>query len=190
MRRPTSAHRGLPGRFLAASLALGTLAGACVGSGFLSDEIVAGFSANAIAAVDQTQLEDYSLAAEDIANRGALPEYGGATALELVIQAILSSPYFLYHVELSSPAEGDEVVPLDDYELASRLSYMIWAFIPADELMQAAQSGDLRPDATLEEQARRMLAGGANGQFSGGKYIVTGGAPPATCSSPSPSSWA
>jgi hypothetical protein len=174
---------------------------------FLSDEVVAGFSANAVAAVDKGQLEDYFLAAEDIAARaiserldtitscdpadascmhgaiadlgrrafrrpltpeledsltglydGALADYGGTGAFELVLQAILLSPHFLYHVELSLPDEGQEVVALDAYELASRLSYMIWASLPDDELFDAAEAGDLLTEAGLEEQARRLLA--------------------------------
>ena len=50
-------------------------------------------------------------------------------ALQLVLQTMLQSPYFLYHVEVSGQADPptEEIVAVDDYELASRLSYYLWA---------------------------------------------------------------
>lgn len=71
-------------------------------------------------------------------------------AVTVAIQAILCSPQFIYMVE----DEGE----LDDYELATRLSYFLWSSMPDTELFQAAQQGTLRKPGALRDQARRMLA--------------------------------
>lgn len=69
------------------------------------------------------------------------------------IAAVLQSPYFVYRVEYG----GDDGA-LDDWELATRLSFLLWNTIPDDELLAAASAGELATDAGLEAQARRMLA--------------------------------
>ncbi len=85
---------------------------------------------------------------------GALGEWGSTEAMALVVQAMLMSPYFLYHVE----PEGDQgVQPLSPYALASRLSYFAWASMPDDALLDAAEAGALDEPAGLEEQMRRLL---------------------------------
>ncbi|WP_437962740.1 DUF1592 domain-containing protein (plasmid) [Sorangium sp. So ce119] len=81
-----------------------------------------------------------------------------STGLSLVVQAMLQSPHFLYRVELGmpDPVEGD-VVPLTSYEVASRLSYLLWGTMPDDALFTAAERGALGTAAEIEAQARRML---------------------------------
>lgn len=77
-------------------------------------------------------------------------------ALRLVIQAVLLSPHFLYRDELApdgSIAPGE----LDGYAVASRLSYLLWATMPDDTLLQAAADGELDTAAGVESHARRML---------------------------------
>ena len=76
------------------------------------------------------------------------------TGVRLIIQAILQSPHFLYHVELVGE---DEVSPLSQFEVASRLSFFMWDSIPDDELLDAAEAGELATRGEVEEQARRML---------------------------------
>jgi hypothetical protein len=93
-----------------------------------------------------------------------------ADGVRLVAAGFLQSPYFLYHVEVGTPAvDGEEVVALDDYELASRLSYFLWDSMPDDELTLAAADGSLASPDVLEAQVRRMLedpqAGIAIGDF-------------------------
>ena len=66
-----------------------------------------------------------------------------AEAVELVLTTVLLSPHFLYHVELSLPEAGEAVTLLDDYELASRLSYFVWASMPDEALLDAAEAGEL-----------------------------------------------
>jgi hypothetical protein len=83
--------------------------------------------------------------------------WGARKGVELALMAMLNSPYFLYLLEIEPTTEG-EVVPLDSYELASRLSYFVWHSMPDDELFAAAADGQLDTVEGIESQARRMLA--------------------------------
>jgi Protein of unknown function (DUF1592)/Protein of unknown function (DUF1588)/Protein of unknown function (DUF1587)/Protein of unknown function (DUF1595)/Protein of unknown function (DUF1585) len=88
----------------------------------------------------------------------AKAEHGFSEAIGLVVQALLQSPWFLYRVELGMPdPEGADVVPLDDWELASRLSYLLWGSMPDDALFDAAAAGALSAPDELRAQAERML---------------------------------
>ena len=81
-------------------------------------------------------------------------EEGIATAL----QAILVSPSFLYRIERDQPASvGNSSVPVSQYELASRLSYLLWSSTPDAELLRTAAHGSLRQPAVLEAEVARML---------------------------------
>ena len=71
-------------------------------------------------------------------------------ALQLGLQAILCAPGFLYLDEGNGP--------LDDYALASRLSYFLWSSMPDATLQKLAAKGQLRDAATLRAQVDRMLA--------------------------------
>jgi hypothetical protein len=81
-----------------------------------------------------------------------------STGLEMVVQAMLQSPHFLYRVELGTgePVAGD-VVALNGYEIASRLSYLLWNTMPDAALFEAADADELRTPEQIEAQARRML---------------------------------
>ncbi|MBL9028670.1 MAG: DUF1592 domain-containing protein [Myxococcales bacterium] len=81
---------------------------------------------------------------------------GHAAGIQLVIQALLQSPQFLYRLE-PAVGSGSEIRPLDGYEVATRLSYFIWASTPDDALLDAAAAGKLATQAEVEEAARRML---------------------------------
>ncbi|HBQ17645.1 MAG TPA: hypothetical protein DEF51_43130 [Myxococcales bacterium] len=85
--------------------------------------------------------------------------YDFRTGIQVVIQGVLSAPSFLYHVE-SAPdpaARPGDTVALDDFAVASRLSFFLWGSIPDDTLLEAAGAGELSEPAGLEAQARRML---------------------------------
>src|SRR5262249_25479001 len=89
----------------------------------------------------------------------ARSKWDATTALTLVVEAFLVSPQFLYHIELGLPAEGDaDVVLLEPYELASRLSYFLWQSTPDDALLASAADGKLATPEGIEAEARRMLA--------------------------------
>jgi hypothetical protein len=78
------------------------------------------------------------------------------TALGIVVRASLQSPNFLYRVELGGPAQNG-IATLNGYEMASRLSYFLWASPPDDMLTAAAASGALDMPTGIETQARRLL---------------------------------
>ncbi|MEC8973771.1 MAG: DUF1592 domain-containing protein [Verrucomicrobiota bacterium] len=76
-------------------------------------------------------------------------------ALELLIEAMLQSPRFLYRVENQ---RGDGTAwPVGEYELASRMSYILWGAPPDAELLKTAEDGRLFEDQGLEAQLTRML---------------------------------
>ncbi len=76
-------------------------------------------------------------------------------ALEVPLQAVLVSPHFLFRVELDTSREA--VRELNDYELASRLSYFLWSTMPDEKLFETARRGDLKKPEVLASQVKRML---------------------------------
>jgi hypothetical protein len=78
-------------------------------------------------------------------------------SLRLMLKAILVSPQFLFITPAEETEPGEEIVPLDDYQLASRLSYLLWATMPDEELMALADSKKLREPAILRVQVQRLL---------------------------------
>ncbi len=82
-----------------------------------------------------------------------------AEGIGLGLQAMLASPHFLFRVELDpSPDDPDGIRELDDFEVATRLSYFLWSSMPDKELFELARQGALRKDDNLAGQVRRMLA--------------------------------
>ena len=77
-------------------------------------------------------------------------------AIRALLARILVAPAFLYRAE-PPEAGGGGIVPLTDWQLASRLSYFLWSSMPDEPLREAAAAGRLRDPAELERQARRML---------------------------------
>jgi mono/diheme cytochrome c family protein len=78
--------------------------------------------------------------------------------IQLGLQAVLVSPHFLFRIELDpQPNKPDAVHLVNDFELASRLSYFLWSSMPDDELFQLAKQGTLHQEGNLENQVRRML---------------------------------
>lgn len=77
-------------------------------------------------------------------------------ALQLVMARVLVAPEFLYRLEV--PGEGAEATPIDDYELATRLSYFLWSSTPDQRLLDLAAAGRLREPEVLAGETRRMLA--------------------------------
>ena len=83
---------------------------------------------------------------------------GGATwegAMQVAFQAVLVSPKFLFRLELNDRVKGEEAVALDEFALASRLSYFLWSSMPDQELFDLATKKQL--SANLEAQVKRML---------------------------------
>lgn len=88
----------------------------------------------------------------------ARSQWDADKGVQLTLMAILNSPHFLYHLELSAPAAGEQVVALDGFEVASRMSYFLWHSLPDDALLAAAETGALSSPEGIEIEARRMLA--------------------------------
>lgn len=89
----------------------------------------------------------------------ALSEGNPYQGLRLATAGMLQSPYFLYRVELGEEdPEDPSRLRYTDYELASRLAFLLWDSIPDDALLDAAEDGALLDPDGLEVQARRMMA--------------------------------
>jgi hypothetical protein len=91
----------------------------------------------------------------DLARQNKLPY---TAALRLMLKAVLVSPQFLFITPAGEVEAGHDIVPLDDYQLASRLSYLLWATMPDPELSVLADNGKLHEPEVLMAQVRRMLA--------------------------------
>ena len=76
-------------------------------------------------------------------------------AMKSVVAAILASPKFLFIVE--SAQREEKYAVLNDFELASRLSFFLWSSIPDRALLELAQSGKLSDPVVLEAQVHNML---------------------------------
>ena len=79
-------------------------------------------------------------------------------SLRLMLKAVLVSPQFLFITPAKEPEAGQSIAPLDDYQLASRLSYLLWATMPDAELSALADNGNLHEPAILQLQVKRLLA--------------------------------
>ncbi len=77
-------------------------------------------------------------------------------SLKEVFKAILISPHFIYRQEADLPHQG--TYEISDFELASRISYLIWSSMPDQELLDLAYLDKLHEPLVLEQQVKRMLA--------------------------------
>lgn len=78
-------------------------------------------------------------------------------SLRLMVKAVLVSPQFLFITPATAPPKNQPIVPLDDYQLAARLSYFLWSTMPDAELSALADRGKLSDPAVLRTQAKRLL---------------------------------
>lgn len=76
-------------------------------------------------------------------------------AVSLILEAMLQSPRFIYRIE--NRGEGKEASRFREYDIASRLSFMIWGAAPDPKLLDAAEAGELRSLETIDFHVRRML---------------------------------
>ena len=95
--------------------------------------------------------------------------------IRLALEGVLVWPDFLFRVELDPPgAKPGTSYTVNEYELASRLSYFLWSSMPDDELFTLASRGQLRRD--LDAQVRRMLADPKSAAFIqnfAGQWLMT-----------------
>lgn len=84
--------------------------------------------------------------------------FGGfREGIRFVLEHALQAPQFLYRLE-GGPEDGRTAIALTDWEIASRLSYLLWNTMPDDALFRAAEQGALRTPAEIAAHADRMLA--------------------------------
>jgi len=93
-----------------------------------------------------------------------------AEGIEVMVRAALQSPNFLYRLELTPGSDPSaKRIPLSQFELASRLSYLTWGSSPDDALLDVAAQGGLATKDQLAAKARELLAApkarGAIGSF-------------------------
>ncbi|MBM87521.1 MAG: hypothetical protein CMQ41_04025 [Gammaproteobacteria bacterium] len=95
----------------------------------------------------------------DFFNRGR--EQGGSfdAGIQFALEFILSDPDFLIRsYSVPTNLANNEIFPLSDMELASRLSFFLWSSAPDEELLQIAEAGKLSDPPVYTQQVRRMLA--------------------------------
>ena len=98
---------------------------------------------------------------EEIDGLAALVDYGIAhndsweEALRRAVRAVLASPKFVFRLEPDDQPENPEPHPIDDFQLATRLSYFLWSTCPDPELLQLAFEHKLATN--LDAQVSRML---------------------------------
>src|SRR5947199_9633585 len=79
-------------------------------------------------------------------------------AMRIGLEAVLVSPNFLFRIERDpKPDDSAAIHPVNDFELASRLSYFLWSSMPDDALFTAARENRLHDPSALTTQGKRML---------------------------------
>ena len=155
---------GLMERYIAAAERVVDLALPDEGASGRSHETIFGSDTEAEPILERFLLRTYRRPPSDAELQRALEQYrqarsageGFEGAIKQVIASALISPKFLFRVEAGH--DGDESFRVDDYELASRLSYFFWASMPDDELFDLAKRGVLSEPDILLQQVDRMLA--------------------------------
>lgn len=102
--------------------------------------------------VAQQELDRYvSLVEQTVKHGESFPD-----AMSMALQAVLISPHFLFRVEGGRRQAGD-IETIDDFALASRLSYFLWSSMPDEELFQLAREDRLHQPDVLKQQTLRMM---------------------------------
>ncbi|MCC9655048.1 DUF1592 domain-containing protein [Rhodopirellula halodulae] len=79
--------------------------------------------------------------------------------MESALTALLVNPNFLFRIESETPSSDDSTsVAINDYELATRLAAFLWSSIPDEQLLDLAETKQLRNDDVLRTQVQRMLS--------------------------------
>jgi hypothetical protein len=78
--------------------------------------------------------------------------------LKIALRAVLISPHFIFRVETDPSPTTATPHPLEQYEIASRLSYFLWSSMPDADLFAAAKAATLGQTSSLQAQVTRMLA--------------------------------
>lgn len=96
--------------------------------------------------------------AEGGAAEFAVQEGDFALGVHTIVRALLQAPEFLYRVEIGEPVPGDDTLyKLNDWEMASRLSYLLWGSSPDDWVLDRAADGGISKPSDVQDVARQML---------------------------------
>jgi uncharacterized protein DUF1592/uncharacterized protein DUF1588/uncharacterized protein DUF1595/uncharacterized protein DUF1585/uncharacterized protein DUF1587 len=165
----TNAYAGVSGTLINSQYlqAAETLAAAAVSSNNLQNLVSCASQANAACAQQfissfanrafRGQLDSTESAALLALYNKVSGQFDFATGIQAVIEAVLTSPRFLFVLEFGQSGSG-AAVPLAPLELATRLSLYLWRSIPDQTLIDAANNGHLATAADVQTQATRMLA--------------------------------
>ncbi len=100
------------------------------------------------------EVDAFELAAEPFVTRTG----DFYAAVEVALRAFLQHPQFLYRVEIGDAVDGEPgLFKLDDFEMATRLSYTLWSEPPSDGLLDLAEQGELSTAADVRTAALQML---------------------------------
>jgi hypothetical protein len=84
---------------------------------------------------------------------------GFEEGVRLALQAMLASPHFVFRFEEAPVGvQAGQDYAINDYDLATRLSFFLWGSIPDDTLLSLAKAKKLSDPKVLESQVKRMLA--------------------------------
>ncbi len=127
-----------------------------------AEEILRRFTARAFRRpADEGAIHKLSALAMDSA---ALPGGTFEKGIARAMTAVIASPRFLFRMEGALPESDPKAHPLlDEWALASRLSYFLWSTMPDEELFQAAERGELRQN--LRSEIERMIADERSAEF-------------------------
>ena len=99
----------------------------------------------------EDEIEQLAQFVESVQTDGAEWE----ASIQQAIKVVLCSPKFLFRLELDDRPQTTESYPIDEFQLASRLSYFLWSSMPDDELLELAEKNQLT--VNIEAQVKRML---------------------------------
>jgi hypothetical protein len=121
-----------------------------------------GFALNAFRGhLDTDESSELFALYQTLADPAPNHNFGFTVGIQAVITAVLSSPWFLYVVELGdgTATQSGAPIPLSQYEIAARLAFFLWRSVPDAALMTAAGTpSSLSTPAQIQAQAQRMFA--------------------------------
>ncbi|HXJ21740.1 MAG TPA: DUF1592 domain-containing protein [Polyangia bacterium] len=147
------AAEGLASAAVASSNTLNNLAGCSTQNAACAQQFITNFGTKAF----RGQLDDAEKTNLTNLYTTVSGQFDFATGIQAVIEAVLTSPRFLFVIEFGQPGGGG-AIPLTPMELATRLSLYLWRSIPDQTLSDAANNGHLASASDVATQATRMLA--------------------------------
>lgn len=134
---------------------LSAISPSCTGASTLSSECWGDFVSGFLTAVYRRPVSESELALYDSLKGEST---GESAVIRGAVIVALSSPRFVYHVEIDGQnlGQSEDIVELDAYEVASRLSYTFWQTMPDAELFQAAADGSLLDEDVYEAELLRV----------------------------------